>query len=96
MSIAPDHQFPTLHRAHRRGWINDPNGIMEADGRWHVYFQYNPASARHEHIRWGHVSSPDLVSWREEPEGPTPRPGPPSLPATTRAHFGPHSSPLPR
>lgn len=75
MTTAPDHHFPSLHRVHRQGWINDPNGIMEAGGRWHVYFQYNPASARHEHIRWGHASSSDLVTWTEEPDGPAPRPG---------------------
>ncbi len=68
--------FPTLHRVHPRGWINDPNGIHRtADGRWHVFFQYNPASTRHEFIHWGHMSSPDLVTWREEPLGPVPRPG---------------------
>ncbi|MCT2295442.1 glycoside hydrolase family 32 protein [Brachybacterium muris] len=67
--------FPALHRTHPRGWINDPNGIMRVDGRWHVYFQYNPYSARHEQIHWGHVSSADLAHWREEPMGPVPREG---------------------
>lgn len=67
--------FPALHRVHPLGWINDPNGIVRVDGRWHVYFQHNPFSARHERIHWGHMSSPDLVSWREEPLGPVPRPG---------------------
>ena len=71
-----DPGFPALHRVHPLGWINDPNGIHRtADGRWHVFFQYNPASTRHEHIHWGHMSSSDLVSWREEPLGPVPRPG---------------------
>ena len=47
-----DPHLPTLHRVHPRGWINDPNGIHRtADGRWHVFFQYNPASARHELIQ---------------------------------------------
>lgn len=76
MTETLDPHFPALHRVHPRGWINDPNGILRgADGRWHVFFQYNPASARHELIRWGHMSSTDLVSWREEPLGPQPRPG---------------------
>lgn len=75
MTTALDHHFPFLHRVHRTGWINDPNGIMRVDGRWHVYFQHNPDSARHEDIRWGHVSSSDLVDWRREPDGPVPRPG---------------------
>ncbi|UYG17743.1 glycoside hydrolase family 32 protein [Brachybacterium huguangmaarense] len=67
--------FPSLHRVQARGWLNDPNGIVRHDGRWHVFFQYNPDSPRHERIHWGHVSSDDLVSWREEPLGPAPRPG---------------------
>ncbi|MGP9536460.1 glycoside hydrolase family 32 protein [Brachybacterium sp. AOP43-C2-M15] len=71
-----DPRFPALHRVHPHGWLNDPNGILRtADGRWHVFFQYNPSSARHENIRWGHMSSSDLVGWREEPMGPAPRPG---------------------
>nr|WP_250647042.1 hypothetical protein [Brachybacterium epidermidis] len=48
---------------------------MRVDGRWHVYFQYNPQSARHERIHWGHMSSADLAHWREEPMGPVPRDG---------------------
>ena len=76
MTDTLDLGFPALHRVHPLGWINDPNGIHRtADGRWHVFFQYNPASTRHEHIHWGHMSSSDLVSWREEPLGPVPRPG---------------------
>lgn len=67
--------FPALHRVHPTGWINDPNGIVHVDGRWHVYFQYNPYSARHERIHWGHMSSADLAHWRPEPLGPVPRDG---------------------
>lgn len=67
--------FPSLHRVPARGWINDPNGIIRHAGRWHVFFQHNPHSARHDRICWGHVSSTDLVSWQEEPLGPVPREG---------------------
>lgn len=57
-----------------RGWTNDPNGMLYRDGRWHVFFQHNPAGAFHTDIHWGHVSSDDLVSWRDHPLafGPTP------------------------
>ena len=76
MTARPDPHFPALHRVHPRGWLNDPNGILRtADGRWHVFFQHNPDSPRHAMIRWGHMSSPDLVTWRPEPLGPEPRPG---------------------
>lgn len=63
----PDRSFPRLHPRPAKGWLNDPNGIHYADGRWQVFFQYNPASARHEWVHWGHVSSPDLLRWEQHP-----------------------------
>ncbi len=68
---------PSYHARPARGWLNDPNGIVHLDGRWHVFFQHNPAQARHGHIHWGHVSSPDLVTWREHPVAFGPQPGGP-------------------
>ncbi len=75
----PDRSFPRLHPRPAKGWVNDPNGIMFADGRWHLFFQYNPESARHEHICWGHVSSSDLLTWQEHPVALRPQPGPDSF-----------------
>lgn len=71
----PDPAFPALHGRPARGWVNDPNGLPYVDGRYHVFFQYNPDSAQHNAIKWGHVSSTDLVSWREEPIALVNRPG---------------------
>jgi beta-fructofuranosidase len=65
------------HVAPTRGWLNDPNGMIHRDGRWHVFFQHNPDEARHGNIAWGHVSSPDLVSWTEHPVAFRPQPGGP-------------------
>ena len=73
----PDPAFPQFHPRPARGWINDPNGLSYADGRFHVFFQYNPDSARHQRICWGHLSSPDLVHWDEEPVALRPQPGGP-------------------
>jgi sucrose-6-phosphate hydrolase SacC (GH32 family) len=72
-----DPYFPRLHPRPDRGWINDPNGLARIDGRWHVFFQWNPESTRHERIHWGHASSPDLLHWRVEPAALSPRPGRP-------------------
>ncbi|WP_347108209.1 glycoside hydrolase family 32 protein [Paenarthrobacter sp. S56] len=63
----PDPAFPRFHPRPAQGWINDPNGVSCIDGRYHVFFQYNPESARHSQIHWGHVSSADLVHWEEHP-----------------------------
>ncbi|WP_427175211.1 GH32 C-terminal domain-containing protein [Arthrobacter sp. 92] len=74
MQIAPggtltntDPSFPLLHPRPVRGWLNDPNGLAYRDGRYHIFFQYNPDSARHNAITWGHMSSADLLHWDEEP-----------------------------
>ncbi|WP_454811260.1 glycoside hydrolase family 32 protein [Paenarthrobacter nitroguajacolicus] len=73
----PDPAFPRFHPRPAQGWINDPNGISYINGRYHVFFQYNPLSARHSQIQWGHVSSADLVHWEEYPVALSPQPGGP-------------------
>lgn len=73
----PDPAFPRFHPRPPQGWINDPNGISYINGRHHVFFQFNPESARHHRIQWGHVSSPDLVHWDEHPVALRPQDGGP-------------------
>ncbi|WP_287899646.1 glycoside hydrolase family 32 protein [Arthrobacter sp.] len=73
----PDPYFPRLHPRPAQGWINDPNGVSHVNGRYHVFFQYNPESARHHRIQWGHVSSADLVHWEEHPVALKPQDGGP-------------------
>ncbi|WP_369045203.1 glycoside hydrolase family 32 protein [Sinomonas sp. P10A9] len=73
----PDRSFPRLHPRPDQGWVNDPNGVAFADGRWHVFFQYNPESARHHRIHWGHMSSADLVCWDAHPVALAPQEGGP-------------------
>jgi beta-fructofuranosidase len=73
----PDPAFPQFHPRPAKGWINDPNGVSHINGRYHVFFQYNPDSARHAKIAWGHVSSADLVRWQEHPVALRPQDGGP-------------------
>jgi beta-fructofuranosidase len=72
---SPDPTFPRLHIRPARGWLNDPNGLCLIDGRYHVFFQYNPDAPLHRDVIWGHVSSTDLVHWIEHPPGLLRRPG---------------------
>jgi beta-fructofuranosidase len=65
--VSPDPAFPRLHGRPPHGWVNDPNGCSYVDGRYHVFFQHNPDAPVHSTIRWGHMSSTDLVRWRAEP-----------------------------
>ncbi len=66
--------LPAFHIRPTRGWLNDPNAVVRWGGRWQVFFQHTSSPGRHGGIHWGHVSSPDLVTWREHPVafGPTP------------------------
>jgi beta-fructofuranosidase len=70
-----DPSFPALHIRPPQGWLNDPNGLCRIDGRYHVFFQYNPVAPVHEAIYWGHVSSTDLIHWQQHPIALAPRPG---------------------
>lgn len=73
-----DPHRPGFHFVAPAGWLNDPNGLGEWDGVFHLFYQYNPEEARHNHIQWGHATSTDMVHWRDEPVALTPSAGPDS------------------
>ncbi|WP_058748929.1 glycoside hydrolase family 32 protein [Curtobacterium oceanosedimentum] len=56
---------PRVHFTPARNWMNDPNGLVRHDGRWHLYFQHNPNGIDHGTVGWGHASSTDLLTWTE-------------------------------
>ncbi|AWT34350.1 hypothetical protein GCM10008956_25280 [Deinococcus arenae] len=56
---------PRLHFTARRFWLNDPNGLVFAGGRYHLFFQHNPRAGNHGYMSWGHASSVDLLRWEE-------------------------------
>ncbi|MEM8955945.1 MAG: sulfatase-like hydrolase/transferase, partial [Verrucomicrobiota bacterium] len=65
-----DYQHPyrdQFHASVRRGWNNDPNGMVYHDGKFHLYYQYNPFGIRWGNMHWGHLQSPDLLHWEEKP-----------------------------
>ena len=56
---------PWAHFTARRGWINDPNGLVWYRGKYRMYYQHNPAATTWENMHWGSAESEDLVRWRE-------------------------------
>ena len=56
---------PSYHYAPAANWLSDPNGLVHADGEWHLFYQYNPHGDQWGHMAWGHAVSDDLAGWRE-------------------------------
>lgn len=45
------------------GWLNDPNGLCQMNGIYHVFFQYSPLRVEGGEQFWGHYTSEDLLHW---------------------------------
>lgn len=54
---------PWLHVSPPAGWLNDPNGLCQINGIYHVFYQFSPFDPEGGLKFWGHCTSRDLLHW---------------------------------
>lgn len=68
---------PGYHFLPPSNWMNDPNGVIQWKGKYHLFYQHNPNGPLWGDIHWGHAISPDLIHWDDLPMALAPTPGSP-------------------
>jgi fructan beta-fructosidase len=58
---------PQIHFSPEAHWMNDPNGMVYANGTYHLFYQYYPGATVWGPMHWGHATSSDMISWKNEP-----------------------------
>jgi len=54
------------------GFLNDPNGFIQINGEYNLFYQFRPFYPNEEGRKltyWGHLKSKDMVNWEEMPLG---------------------------
>ncbi len=66
-TVESDHYRLNYHLMPPVGLLNDPNGFIQWNGTYHLFYQWMPFKTGHGAKFWGHYRSEDLVSWKSDP-----------------------------
>lgn len=62
---AKDKDRLNYHIMPTSGWINDPNGLCQFKGVYHIYYQYSPFDVNGKLKLWGHITTEDFIKYQE-------------------------------
>lgn len=77
--LAGDFLRPVYHFLSPSSWMNDPNGVIHWDEKYHLFYQYHPEIPRFGLAHWGHAVSEDAIHWQDLPVAISPSPGGPDM-----------------
>jgi beta-fructofuranosidase len=61
-----DIQRPAFHGLPATNWTNEPHGLVYYNNKYHLFFQKNANGPYWGKIHWGHLTSDNLLTWKEE------------------------------
>ncbi len=73
--FADDLHRPRYHPLPPANWTNEPHGLVQWNGAYHLFHQRNANGPYLDQIHWGHMVSRDLVQWEQFPMALAPEPG---------------------
>jgi sucrose-6-phosphate hydrolase SacC (GH32 family) len=73
--FAGDFLRPQYHPIPNNNWCNESHGLIYYNGMYHLFYQKNGNGGYLFQQNWGHLESPDLVSWQEVVPALWPLPG---------------------
>ncbi|GAM42287.1 inulinase [Talaromyces pinophilus] len=65
-AVADDYR-PAFHFCPAENWMNEPNGLIQINSTWHLFYQADPAANVWGNECWGHATSSDLLHWDHLP-----------------------------
>lgn len=61
--VSQDPDRLAFHLMPETGWLNDPNGLCQINGIYHIYYQYDPFDTEGELKLWGHCTTKDFIHY---------------------------------